>query len=271
VNSIDDQAVLADIALNAYSPYAKLAAIGKITNQDILIHICRTGGPGVSDTAASKITNQSVLAEFLRNNDTKGIHHHDIVEKLTDQNLIFDVAQNAKDSNACAAAIKKLTDPKAILYIVKNGEEYKRRTAIDVLSDPEILADIAKSDKSDWVREAALYKLPDDDTLEDTLLFIVQNEKNSTVYNAAVRRLGWLCGKHGHLWEGCICKRCGAKQHVWEDQPNCIKRCRNCGEEEENHKYIVLENKSDSDKYGAYAGYSVQCTVCGKKDFQYVN
>lgn len=32
---------------------------------------------------------------------------------------------------------------------------------------------------------------------------------------------GAACGREGHDWAGCVCKRCGKTRHDWDNEPAC--------------------------------------------------
>jgi len=77
---------------------------------------------------------------------------------------------------------KKVT----IANVAKNDRcNYRRKTAVEMLTDQDILVDVAKNDM-DWeVRMAAVKKLTDQDVLAD----VAKTDKRSDVRKAAVKKL----------------------------------------------------------------------------------
>ena len=133
-----------------------------------------------------KLTDQSVLAEFARNNSDPGIREA-ASNNLTDKSVLADIAKNAADWRVRKVAVEKLTDQIALADIAKKDQGIDvRLAAVIKLTDMTVLADIAKNiNEYGYVREAALKKLNDQAVLAD----IYRNDKNADIRQAAVKRL----------------------------------------------------------------------------------
>ena len=108
------------------------------------------------------------------------------VRKLTDQNVLADIAKNEKYSDVRKAAVEQLTDQIELATIAKNDIDiYIRKAAVEKLTDQNVLADVAKNDTDSTVRKAAVEKLTDQNVLAD----VAKNDTDSVVRKAALEKL----------------------------------------------------------------------------------
>ena len=127
------------------------------------------------------------------------------VEKLTDRNLLADIAKTDSDEDVRRKAVGKLTDQNLLADIAKNESGRKlgfpsaffsvapkvginaraRILAIKKLTNQNILADIAKTVSDEEVREAAFGKLTD----QKLILDIARNYSDQLVCCMAVEKL----------------------------------------------------------------------------------
>lgn len=197
IEMVTDQNVLTDIAKNDKDYRVRRAAIEKITDQNVLADIAKNDKDYlVRSVAIVMITEQNYLVDVIKNaqisearleaaimrvekeyinvsieegqqrvfNDIyKGLGlrvaqsgfpqpkfdfeksinagksadeesltiYRTALEKLTDQNILADIAQSAKDRTARFAALEKLTDKKILADIAKNDTDNNVRTAAE--------------------------------------------------------------------------------------------------------------------------------------------
>ena len=127
---VEDQAALAEIALNDPDSHLRLAAIDRLKDQEILAQavISETGrGPGNNaPNAALRITDQAILARLIvQGYETSSVYG------LTDQAALAEVALHAKSLSARGAAAERLNDIALLKEIARNDEqEPVRRDAL---------------------------------------------------------------------------------------------------------------------------------------------
>jgi hypothetical protein len=153
----DIQQALADQAINSKN-ISRLTAIEEITDQKLLERVFR-----------------EVLHKYIKWRDNFDFdlaaeigyddpHHREAwetaLEKITDQRVLADIAENDTVAEVRKAVIKNLNDQKALADIIKNdADSFVRIAAIEKVTDQKVLADVAKNEIIDSVREAAQAKL----------------------------------------------------------------------------------------------------------------
>ncbi|MDR2496415.1 MAG: hypothetical protein LBD21_04735 [Tannerellaceae bacterium] len=221
VEALTDQTCIADVACNARDRYVRKAAINKLIAEDhqpLLIEIAKTDmDSDVCKAAFKKILpteHQPTLAEIAKAH-VDYFELKAIVEKLTDQACIADVARNAKNRIARIAAIEKFTDQTCLADVARNARDGDvRRAAIKKLIAEEhqtLLAEIAKTDKDCDVRQAAVHRLIAEEH-QPLLAEIAKTDKNEKVRAAAIKKL--IAEDHQTLlaeiaktdWNGDVCK-----------------------------------------------------------------
>jgi len=195
VKNISDQSTLAEIAKSSESMSVREAAVEKLTDQGKLAYIAKDIRNWARYRATQKLTDPKVLFDVAKNaNDYKV--RLEAVKKITDQRKLADFAENDRDSDIRSAAFTMLTDQIILADIAKNiskgthmrveaaekltdktlaqniyTEIYKNvDSSLYVtkhLTDPIILADIAKSDVDVNVRCFAFRKLYETGNLQD--------------------------------------------------------------------------------------------------------
>ena len=82
------------------------------------------------------------------------------VERVTDQNVLADIAKNAVSPEDGIAAVARVTDQNLLTDIAKNAKDPDvRMAALAPVTDKDLLANIAKNTK-DWVvRKVVMYRL----------------------------------------------------------------------------------------------------------------
>jgi CHAT domain-containing protein len=196
VEELSDQKILAQAALNASDKYIRKIAVIKLSNQEALAQVVLNASD--QDTrlsAVKKLTDQKILARIaekhsdaiIRNLAGKKLPDQiQMIQKVTDQNLLLDIAQNNLNPRNRKAAVEKLTDQDALAKIALN-DSYSdvRLSATEKLTDQNILAKVALNDSGRYVRQLAAEKLTD----QKTLAQIALNDSEQIVRKAAIEKL----------------------------------------------------------------------------------
>lgn len=204
VKKLDDQALLAELAINAKKieiECVRREAIYKMTDQKLLAKIAMSDSDqasraidqikhspmGITDpnslievslhcrnedirrAAIALVTDQKVLAEIALKDLAKGARVA-ALENLKDQKVLAEIALNDPEENTRRAALYNLTDQIALRkYLHKEGNVSNRCRALDQVEDEAILKEFALSDPSRWVRADAVERLRDQAFLKEVL------------------------------------------------------------------------------------------------------
>lgn len=208
IPGIEDQKLLADIALGADSFEARRLAAEHVVDREQLTRIGRKGDrwalygivdrtddQGVlermtrmhwdllAEKATARITDQRVLAR-LALGSRWGEVRLIAVHRLDDPGLLLRVAL-AKDSTIAARAASRLTDPDGLARIVAESESDRvRAAATRNLDDQALLTRLALEDGDERVRLAAVRRLHDADALRRVAL---ADRSNAESYTAIAR------------------------------------------------------------------------------------
>ena len=171
-----------------------LKTVAKEEDQQKLAEIARNAPLFVVSRAAfQKLSDQGVLAEIAKNFLNNGPTLLLVVERLTDQQVLGDIAQSNCAEYVRVAALDKLTDSalahKIFSEIIKKAKKSNnssiRLDAVRFLSTQSLLAVLAKDDPDFGVREAAAGKLTD----QETLTQIAKFDTHLVVREAAVKNM----------------------------------------------------------------------------------
>jgi len=147
---------------NKKSAEESIAVVKPLNNQEDLAIIAKHGAvdPSAVIEAVEKMSDQNLLGDVAKT-ITMEAAIKVILEKLTDQNVLADIAKNAFHYFTRMSAIRKLTDQDALLAdIVKNDKnDSVRMAATENLNNQDILTDVAKNDNVEYVRGAAKQRL----------------------------------------------------------------------------------------------------------------
>jgi hypothetical protein len=193
VKKITNQKLLADVAVNSKQLWTEpvgMAAVEQITDQNLLAYVAKNDG-WVHEEAIKKITDLNILADIAKNAESSSARNA-AIKKLTDQKVLVDVAENDKDVYVRMLAAKNLTDQtlaqKVYADIAKSSttkkqtdpfvaqlaslmrDYYKKNdkysdvrdvriVAVERLTEPSILADVAKNAEDSNVRKVASERL----------------------------------------------------------------------------------------------------------------
>lgn len=174
-NSID-QDFLLDIAKYERTNTLRKLAASRITDFDKILDLVINGEYfDASEIGITKIKDQRVLEELTYNHDQDV--RYLAITRLTDKELLVNVAKNTDDYTIGKIAVEKINDMIDIIDIAKNGRDSLTRSkAIERITDKEILEDLAKNDYKELIRISAgnrLHKLKSrekEDIKENNLL-----------------------------------------------------------------------------------------------------
>ena len=182
------------------SPYERKEVIEHIKNQDILNYIALNSDRyefrliaykklNILDTPKAwadiaknakdeivrllvieKLTDQKIIFEIVKSDD-KTPNRLAALAKLTDQNYIYHVAMYDKEIDVGVAAIQRLTDKKLLEQVFLKSEKWRfREEAIKKIEDQAILIDAVLNDDSYYVRQEAIKWITDQKTMAQLAL-----------------------------------------------------------------------------------------------------
>ncbi|MDR2981420.1 MAG: WD40 repeat domain-containing protein [Puniceicoccales bacterium] len=168
VGSLADQKLLEKFATDTKeSQPVRSAAVEKLTDVRVLAGIATNDeDDAVRKLALSKLPDneQSLLVDIIKNaaNAESPLGAVEALKKLNDQRLLADVATTTTLRIIREEAIDKITDQFVLAALARPGGETDaeiRLLALWRLADKALLADIAKNDPAESVRNAAAAKL----------------------------------------------------------------------------------------------------------------
>jgi hypothetical protein len=166
VQKLNDQTVLAKIAMEDTDDSVRITAVDKLTDQAILEKIALESNDYlVRRSAVDKLIDQTILAKIALE-DTWGSVRLSAVEKLTDQTVLAKIALKDTDDSVRQATIEKIADQTILAKIALESTDFLVRcSAIHKLNDLTVLAKIAIEDTDDSVRIVAIKKLAGDQSI----------------------------------------------------------------------------------------------------------
>ena len=195
-DKITDQMLLADIAKNAKDTDIRQAAIEKMNewHQILYVEIVKDfrANNSLREAAMRKLTNQDLILEIAKN-AKYGLRHVAIekLDRMQYQALFSYISKNDHDENVRKSAVKKLTDQTLLADIAKKDESANIRiVAIENLNEEyqELFADVAINDKSACVRIIAIQKM-DMQQQQKLLSYIAENDPEDWVRKTAFEKL----------------------------------------------------------------------------------
>lgn len=164
-------------------------AVRKITDEKLLIQIVNNDpSPDVREVAVEQINNQRALKEITNTNElyivrvrafTKIENREEYLKTISDEYLLYEIANYDKDQNIRSQAVKKISEVKYLKDIVivttfgsKNLNT--RIEAVKKITDLDVLKEIINNNRtSNLVIHEAAKNITD----ENTLYFIVSKTK----------------------------------------------------------------------------------------------
>jgi hypothetical protein len=192
VISMTDQGLLAEIAKTDEWYKVREAAVGQISDGQVLTTLARSNDKSVRWAVCENpnFNDQTILAEIAMKDNIEVA-----VERLTSQSDLAKIAWSGP-SEVGRAATERLTDPALLAEIAYStgrlGHDWERRKAAvqnPALNDQELFVDLAKNDSQSWVRIAAANRLANTQLAQAVLMEIAQSEKHEEKRKAAVERI----------------------------------------------------------------------------------
>lgn len=188
VKHVEDQSLLAKIAVEDEDGDVRQAAVEKLDDQALLANVVMSWmwseSSPVSETAVKKLKDQASLAQIaVVANDVnvciaavERIHDQKLlanvaveakravreiaVERLENQTLLFEIAQMADNVGVSERAVKKLKDQEILAQLAVGAENgYIRESAVGVMTNSAVLSKVAATDSIEWVRASARKRL----------------------------------------------------------------------------------------------------------------
>ncbi|MCL1794043.1 MAG: hypothetical protein FWG34_09250 [Oscillospiraceae bacterium] len=142
-----------------------------------------------------KLSDQDILAEIAKNDPSANMRRK-AVKKLKDQAALGEVAQNDQKTDIRMLALKKLTDQDVIGEVAKSDQKTDiRMFALKKLTDQAALGEVAQNDRKTDVRRRALKKLTDRAALGE----VAQNDKNMDNRRIALKILKKITNRAAKL------------------------------------------------------------------------
>jgi hypothetical protein len=180
IEQLNDQEALAYVVRNDKESYVREAALKKLTTHPILVEIAKSD----KEVRAKRFgTDFRIIA----------------IEQLSDQTLLYDVAQNAKSLDCRLKATKKITDDKMLEYLYLHAFDSSiRNAAQNNLSDSHEFKQLLFKNtalKGDFIsdkqgntfaeRENAIKRL----TNQTFLVEIAMNAKDDDIQKMAIQKI----------------------------------------------------------------------------------
>ena len=131
---------MADIAKNDSSEDVRIAAVKRITDEDVLADIARNDSSDeVQIFAVKNITDDDVLVDIARNAKFWWVGYQ-AVHRINDKDILADFARNDPDEEIRRDAVKRISDEDVLLEIFSNDSDREvRRNALDNINDADTL------------------------------------------------------------------------------------------------------------------------------------
>lgn len=187
LNGVKDPKKLRDAAMTAFLPEVRLAAVDKISDEQLLreIVVGKETNFDARKAAIQKINNEEILAEIAVQRSAYPADG-EAIAKLENQELLKKIAMSETGWEQ-SKAVYKITDQTILKEIAEKGEKGDaRKTAIRCMIDPDMLLDIMEGTSERFIISEAFKRFdemlrsrPDDAETEnwhERYLDIVLNE-----------------------------------------------------------------------------------------------
>ncbi len=113
---------------------------------------------------------------------------NELVEKISNQRVLANIAQNAKDEQIRKVIIEQITDQKILLKLALNTEyENVRKASLEKITD-QTLVDAAKNHRNYWTRKMAIENL-NADKWENLFIYLAKNDEDEFIRIKAIEKL----------------------------------------------------------------------------------
>ena len=160
-----------------------LSSIGTIEDENVLYSIAKNApSPAIRRYAFNKIEDESILANLISCGDE---FMNSALKKITDRNLLLNIALYSRDISTKRKAVKKIDDEEFLLEVVQNNPYNEISDYIvDRIRDESLLEIIALNNSNPFNRKAAVNKIQSQDILKR----LGETECEEVVCNAIVRK-----------------------------------------------------------------------------------
>ena len=203
-------------------------ALAKITGQEILADVAiHAGEADISKSALEKVSDQKALARVVQSAETRDYIRLAALDRLDDQRVLADIAANGRDDSLVWKSMDKLSSNQpALAGFARGGRVEIRLLAVWRLDERELLADIAKSDADERVRNAASAKLagrlqpdaPEEvmDLLRDGKLLVeIRGREDITFLDLSFRKtVPWALKVSVPAGTSCVCQNRAVRDMV---------------------------------------------------------
>jgi WD40 repeat protein len=179
IEKLDDQSVLTGIALNDRDESVRLEATRRVSAPALLASLAQDekAGQPVRIEAISRLDDQRVLAAIAKTrwNDADARDkieplHRKAVERLADQQALFDVAQSmtsADSDDSSRAVVARITDQSLLAGLLGHPSFSISRAAMGKITDQAILSRLARDKNVSHMHDEIVAKLADQKLLAE--------------------------------------------------------------------------------------------------------
>jgi len=185
IERLDDKTIVEKMALDtSLSDSARTAAIEKISNTAIIFQLAQSDHESeyIRIAAFERLGfsgNEKLFFNTAANTRLSYRLRIPIVEKITDEEMLFNIAYKEDDDAAIVdSCLSKIQDNNKIIEVATKAEWFAARRLVvrNYLDDEKTLKAIAKNDKDIDVRKAALEKLDSEDSKKEIDALMVVSE-----------------------------------------------------------------------------------------------
>lgn len=185
VARISDQALLAGIVKTNGEWSVRHAALERIKDQSLLATLARQARDALDAAViVGQITDRAILESLVRTGENGDLRAN-AAEHITNQDVLEAVVTTDPYEQARLSATINLTSQRVLAQVARSGTQRLRAAALEKLTDPAVLAQIAQDDPSPELRRSAILKVKD----VPVLLRIAKNEPDQTTFLTALVNL----------------------------------------------------------------------------------
>jgi predicted regulator of amino acid metabolism with ACT domain len=180
VSGLTDQDLLANVARTDNDNGVRAVAVGLLTDQATIANIAMNCSDVVLDVAIERLTEPYAIARVAKNlsymafnatswnADAKGWGTRAckaLLQHVTDQGLLADIAKSAGNSTVIKVAIKGIQDTKHLANIAKDGKGDASLEALKKITDQVVLAELVGASRDPWFLSEVIKRINDQSVL----------------------------------------------------------------------------------------------------------
>jgi hypothetical protein len=175
-----------------------------------------------------------------------------LVEQITDQDLLIDIAQTDKSAKVRKDAVERITNQDVLIKVAQTDKSGQvRKAAVERITNQDVLIEVVQTDRSGQARKAAVERITD----QDFLIEVAQTDHSYAVQLAAARTIQYLLDRNQYTDYKNI-KKDVAKLMLFLLDPPIIER----------HGLIKLDIKTEVveksfDPSGRYIGSATNYSI----------